>query len=164
MTRASRSLDTEEPITLQRWVAFMRALKPLRTLGLSAAADALATGEIPAEVAVMAFDKGAAIASIQERSVSQGLENFDVLAHERTIDRFTTSTSAIRGELPRWIPAEIIAKRRFDVEYTGGRLGKLKCLVSASGHQARPHGTRRVSWLGSRAPDRKSTRLNSSHT
>lgn len=130
MTRASRSLDTEEPITLQRWVAFMRALKPLRTLGLSAAADALATGEIPAEVAVMAFDKGAAIASIQERSVSQGLENFDVLAHERTIDRFTTSTSAIRGELPRWIPAEIIAKRRFDVEYTGGRLGELKRQLS----------------------------------
>ena len=59
-TRAARALDTEQPTTLQRWVAFVRALEPLRALGMDAARESLLTGIIPADIAVMAFDKGAA--------------------------------------------------------------------------------------------------------
>lgn len=129
-TRATRALDTESPTTLQRWVTFARALEPLRTHGMEAARESLLSGEISADIAVMAFDKGAAAASIQERSASQALEHFDVDAHGRAITRFTESTAAIRNELPRWIPAEILTKRRINADYSGGQLGELKRQLS----------------------------------
>lgn len=130
MTRAARALDTEQPTTLQRWVAFVRALEPLRAHGMDAARQSLLTGAVSADIAVMAFDKGAATSSINERAASQALESFDVEAHGRAIGRFTESTSMIRAELPRWIPAEILAKRRIDADYSGGQLGELKRQLS----------------------------------
>ncbi|MGB3374128.1 MAG: DUF3320 domain-containing protein [Microbacterium sp.] len=130
MTRTARALDTEQPTTLNRWVDFVRALEPLRAHGMDTARQSLLIGAIPADIAVMAFDKGAAAASISERAASQALESFDAKAHGRAIDRFTDSTSAIRAELPRWIPAEILAKRRIDADYSGGQLGELKRQLS----------------------------------
>jgi hypothetical protein len=125
-TRRARNLDTTAPITLDRWVAFVRALEPVRQQGMTAAYESLLTGRTPADIAALSFDKGIALASVSERSESQAMSAFDIPAHNRTIDRFTVSTSAIRAELPRWIPAEIIAKRRINPSYEGGMMGELK--------------------------------------
>lgn len=125
-TRSARNLDTVGPMTLDRWVAFVRALEPVRRQGMSAAYESLLTGRTPADIASLAFDKGIASASVSERAESQAMSAFDVPAHNRTIDRFTVSATAIREELPRCIPAEIIAKRRINPSYEGGMMGELK--------------------------------------
>jgi hypothetical protein len=123
-TRASRALDTMT--SLQRWVDFARALVPLKDHGLSGAHAALISGRVLADDASIAFDKGVATASLTEREAAQGLDSFDPEAHNRSVQRFTMSTSAIRAELPRWIPAEILGNRKIDASYSGGRLGELK--------------------------------------
>jgi len=125
-TSSGRNLGTSEPVTLDRWVSFRRHLEPLTRFGMTAAHESLLTGAIPADLASIAFDKGIAQVSIQERADSQAMSAFDVSAHNRTIERFTSSAAAIRSELPRWIPAEIIAKRRVDPSYEGGMMGELK--------------------------------------
>lgn len=125
-TRSSRALDTAIPTSLQRWVAFARALEPLKQYGLSAAYASLISGRVATDDASIAFDKGVAVASLLEREHTQALEDFDPLAHNRSVNRFTSSTSAIRAELPRWIPAEILGNRKIDASYSGGRLGELK--------------------------------------
>ena len=125
-TAGPRNLATTEPVSLERWVAFQRHLAPLLRYGLVDAHTALLTGRIPADLATLAFDKGVALASISERADSQAMAAFDVPAHNRTIDRFTSSAAAIRDALPKWIPAEIIAKRRIDPAYEGGMMGELK--------------------------------------
>ena len=43
---------------------------------------------------------------------------------------------------------------RVIVAIVAREVARVMCLGSARGHQARPHGTRRVSWLGSRAPSK----------
>lgn len=129
-TAGGRNLQTSGPVTLDRWVAFRRQLEPLNEFGMEAAQDALLTGAIPADLASLALDKGMAEASISERGDSQAMAGFDVPAHNRTIDRFTTSADAIRDALPGWIPAEIIAKRRINPAYEGGAMGELKRQLS----------------------------------
>lgn len=125
-TSPARTVESETPVTLDRWMDFVIHLEPLRERGLANARQALLTGAIPADIATLAFDKGIALVSIGEREQSQGLESFDIAAHNRTIDRFTTSAREIRAELPRWVPAEIIAKRRIDPSYEGGMMGELR--------------------------------------
>lgn len=125
-TAAGRNLATNEPVTLDRWIAFRRHLEPLLRSGMTAAHDALLTGALPADLASLSLDKGVAQASITERADSQAMAAFDVPAHNRTIDRFTSSAAAIRDALPRWIPAEIVTKRRIDPAYEGGMMGELK--------------------------------------
>ncbi|MGN6221885.1 MAG: DUF3320 domain-containing protein [Microbacterium sp.] len=125
-TAPARNLATTEPVTLDRWVAFRQHLEPLIRLGMTAAHDALLTGALPADLASLSLDKGIAQASVAERADSQAMAAFDVPAHNRTIGRFTSSAAAIRDALPRWIPAEIIAKRRIDPAYEGGMMGELK--------------------------------------
>ncbi len=99
-TADARNLTTIEPVTLDRWVAFRRHLEPLIRFGMTTAHDALLTGALPADLASLSFDKGIAQASIAERADSQAMVAFDVAAHNRTIDRFTSSTTAIRDALP----------------------------------------------------------------
>ncbi|MGC0368257.1 DUF3320 domain-containing protein [Microbacterium sp. SLBN-111] len=125
-TAGPRNITTSSPVTLDRWIAFRNQLEPLRRFGMTYAHDALLNGTIPADLASMAFDKGIAKASVAERADSQAMAAFDVPAHNRTIARFTSSAAAIRSELPRWIPAEIVAKRRIDPGYDGGMMGELK--------------------------------------
>lgn len=123
-TQAGRRLDMEHPVTLERWLAFVRALDPLRIDGLVDARTALLHGDVPAEYAAIAFDKGIARASIIEREDATALSAFDVEAHNRTIARFTSATHAVRGHLPRSIPADLLESRNLSAS-AGGRIGAL---------------------------------------
>lgn len=125
-TRAARNLATTEPVTLSRWLDLIRHVEILRRHGLHEAREAILTGRAGAADASLAFDKGLAVASVHERADATALSDFDPGAHNRTIDRFARSSAAIRNELPRAIPADILEQRRFNPNYDGGDMGALK--------------------------------------
>lgn len=129
-TRATRNLDTSTPVTLERWLGLVRHVEPLRAHRLDQARADVLAGRVPADDASLAFDKGVAAVSIREREDATALGDFDMAAHNRTIERFTTSAEAIRSELPRAIPADILDLRRFDPNYEGGEMGALKRQLS----------------------------------
>ncbi|TFD91239.1 DUF3320 domain-containing protein [Cryobacterium serini] len=125
-TRAARHVEAAQPVTLNRWLGLVRHLEPLVRNGLTEARAALLAGLIPADDAALAFDKGVAITSISEREEATALGDFNVAAHNKTIGRFTTSTGLVRAELPRSIPADVLALRRFDTTVLSGQVGGLR--------------------------------------
>lgn len=125
--RASRAeRGVESPVSLERWVDLVRTVEPLRRAGLDDARAAVLDGRIPADDAVMAFDRGVARASVAERQGATALAHFDLEAHTRTIQRFTGSTHALREELRHAIPAEVVGLRSFDANSAGGQVGGLR--------------------------------------
>lgn len=126
LTRGERMFNEADRGVLDRWLAFTRALEPVRAAGLTEAYLALRHGSIDAEDAVVAFDKGKAEASIGERAESTALNAFDADAHGKAIERFTANTRALRAQLPQIIPAELLTARRFDTHSTGGKVGGLR--------------------------------------
>lgn len=129
-TRAARNLATTEPVTLGRWIDLLRHVEPLRRHGMNKAREAILAGRVRADDAALAFDKGVASASLGEREDATALNDFDPAAHNRTIGRFATSSAAIRSELPRALPADILSQRRFDPKFDGGDMGALKRQLS----------------------------------
>jgi len=125
-TRTARKLDAAQPVTLERWLALVRHVEPLRTAGLVAARESILRGQVQADEAALAFDKGVARASIAERADANALTEFDALAHNRTINRFTTSTKEVRAELPRAIPVDVLKLRSFSTNLGAGMLGGLQ--------------------------------------
>jgi len=123
-TRAERKLETSASI--DRWVELVVHLEPLRRAGMDVARAEILTGAISADDAALAFERGKAEASVRERLEASGLEDFDIAAHNRAIQRFTSSTGRIRDELTRAIPAQIVGARRFDSESVSGQVGGLR--------------------------------------
>lgn len=124
VTRGTRRL--ESPVTIERWVALLQHVEPLLRAGMGDARREILAGRIVAEDASLAFDRGVAVASVAERLEASGLSDFDVTAHGKAIERFTTSSSAIRAELCRSIPARLLAGRTFDAFTESGQIGLLK--------------------------------------
>jgi hypothetical protein len=122
--RSERHVET--PVSLGRWLDLVRHLEPLRRYGLDVARAAILDGLVQSDDAVLAFDRGVALASVVERSEATALGNFDIVAHNRTIQRFTASTHAIRAQLPRAIPEAVLNSRRFDVGSVSGQMGGLR--------------------------------------
>src|SRR6185312_7826010 len=67
MTRPERGVDSPALNSLRRWITFLDTLEPLRYAGLFDARRLLVSGEIRADDAVRAFDRGLATASVLER-------------------------------------------------------------------------------------------------
>jgi len=122
--RSARRLET--PATLEHWLGLVVHVEPLRTAGMTAARAAILTGRVPAEDAALGFERGVAAVSVGERLDANSLSGFDVAAHGKTIQRFTDATRAIREELPRAIPAALLAERRFDAWSESGQVGGLR--------------------------------------
>lgn len=122
-TRGSRRLETGA--SLQHWADIVAHIEPLRAIGMDVARTAILSGRVPAEDAGLAFERGVAAASITERLDANVLGDFDVAAHDKTIGRFLHSTRAMRAELPRAIPAQLLSARRFDVHANSGQVGGL---------------------------------------
>lgn len=123
-TRSARRL--ESAVTIERWAALLQHVEPLVRADMPNARKNILAGKIVAEDASLAFDRGVAVASVAERLEASGLSDFDVTAHGKAIDRFTTSSSAIRDELHRSIPANLLAGRTFDAFTESGQIGLLK--------------------------------------
>jgi hypothetical protein len=123
-TRAKRRIETTA--SLDRWVDLLRHVEPLRHVGMGQARLDILNGDVVADDAALAFDRGTAIASISERLEASALGDFDVMAHNKTINRFTASTLAVRHELCRAIPAQLLGTRRFDADAGSGQVGGLR--------------------------------------
>jgi len=123
-TRSARRVESSASI--ERWVDLLEHLEPLRAAGMGQARRALLTGEVSAEDASLAFDRGIAVASIDERLEASALMDFDLNAHTKTIQRFVKSTKAVRDELRRAIPAKLLNERRFDANTSSGQIGALR--------------------------------------
>ncbi|AKS35857.1 DUF3320 domain-containing protein [Mycolicibacterium goodii] len=123
-TRADRKLQT--PASAERWVDLVTHVEPLRKAGMDHVRVDILKGMVVPEDAPLAFDHGAARASVTERLEASALGDFDVTAHSKTIQRFTSSASAIREELRRAIPAELLSSRKFDAAADTGQVGGLR--------------------------------------
>ncbi|MEO6794220.1 MAG: DUF3320 domain-containing protein, partial [Mycobacterium sp.] len=122
--RSARRLET--PAALEHWVELIGHVEPLRDAGMTEARTAILAGRVPTEDAALGFDRGVAAMSVTERLDANALAGFDVAAHGKTIQRFTDATRAIREELPRAIPATLLAERRFDSWSESGQVGGLR--------------------------------------
>ena len=101
-------------MSLRRWITFLDTLEPLRYAGLFDARRLLVTGDVRADDAVRAFDRGLAASSVMERRDATGLDMFDPQAHEKAIRRFTTASRAVREHLTVALPARVLGSRPFD--------------------------------------------------
>lgn len=116
----------ESPAAVESWVGLVGHLEPLRAAGMTAARAAILTGRVLLEDAALGFERGVAAVSVGERLDANALAGFDVAAHGKTIQRFTDATRAVREELPRAIPAALLAERRFDSWAESGQVGGLR--------------------------------------
>ncbi|MBB2923541.1 DUF4011 domain-containing protein [Cellulomonas cellasea] len=114
-----------DPLPLERWVAFVRALEPLRRARLTSARELLLVGAVAAADAVRALDRGLAIASARERRTATGLDGFDPVAHGRAIGRFLSSAAAVRDHQRTALPRDVTAARPFDASSAQGDVGGL---------------------------------------
>ncbi|HEX5331756.1 MAG TPA: DUF3320 domain-containing protein [Cellulomonas sp.] len=114
-----------DPVPLTRWVAFVGALEPLRHAHLLAAREALLLGTVDSTAAVNALGRGVALASARERRVATGLDGFDPLVQQHTIERFATSARTVRDLQRAAIPGEIVRARAFDAASAVGQIGAL---------------------------------------
>jgi len=112
-SRGTEERDAQAPglPSLTRWVALLEHLEPLRSLGLTAAHTAVLRGEVDADDAGLAFEKGLATASVAERGQATTLAQFDAAAQNRSITRFTTASGAVRRHLPTFIPYSVLRRR-----------------------------------------------------
>ena len=112
-SRGREERDVQAPglPTLTRWIALLDHLEPLTRLGLTAAHTAVLRGEVDADDAGLAFEKGLATASVAERGAATTLDQFDAAAQNRSITRFTTSSGAVRRHLPTFIPYSVLRRR-----------------------------------------------------
>ena len=125
-TAADRELGNEPPRTLRRWLSLLTHLQPLREAGADEARLALLDGRVRADDAVQAFDAGTVAAAMAERASATGLGGFEPSIHNRYIQRFTAASAAVRAELVRSIPEDLLASRSFDAHGVLGQIGELR--------------------------------------
>lgn len=112
--------------TLQRWVDFVSNASRLRDAGLNDAFDAVLEGRIGSSSVIASFDKGLALASLEERRLSSGLDQFDPQAHDTAVRRFASSAVDVRELLPGSIATDVVAARPFDSRTERGQVGALR--------------------------------------
>lgn len=126
-TRALRGTnELEMKQSLTTWISFVRALQPVKELGLNDTVSELLDGVIRIDDANEAFNNGLAVASVDERLEGTGLRDFDAETHERQVDRYRVGMGRVRDLLPAALPRTIMAKRPFNAAANSGRIGVLR--------------------------------------
>lgn len=110
---------------LERWNAFVENLEPLKSHGLAAAWEQLATGAFPAGDALRGFMRGTAESALAERLAANGFDAFNAQAQARAIQRFTTSSTALRKHVAKSLPEEISRRRAERLKQAESRMGEL---------------------------------------
>jgi hypothetical protein len=125
-TSPGRASADPNALSLRRWLEFLQALDPLRVAGMPDARQALRNGDVNADDATRAFERGVAQASVAERFEHTGLGAFDAAAQGKSIARFTRSSTAVRAHLRNEIPRRVVATRSFSPESGLGQVGALQ--------------------------------------
>ncbi|MCJ1683057.1 DUF3320 domain-containing protein [Rathayibacter sp. VKM Ac-2928] len=110
-TRLERGEGRSAVRSLGTWLTLLQQLEPLRRGGMVEARQRYLDGLDDADEALLAFEKGLASTSVQERLSRTGLESFETAAHEKLLGRYVSGSTAVRGELPRIIPAQVLKRR-----------------------------------------------------
>lgn len=121
-----RTVRAEAVPPLDAWAALIDALEPLRAAGLDEARASLLSGDVDAQDAVRAFERGLARASLEERRAAGGLASFSPAKQERSVERYLQSSDAVRRHLVDALPDEVMAARPFRADAPGGRVGALR--------------------------------------
>ncbi len=124
-TSAARRGNTDPSITLDRWLNVVDSLEVLRTHDLVDAIGNVLDGRIPVDFLASAFEYGLATRSVGERSDEFGVDRWDHVAHEKTIDAFIASQGRLTKSLPAAIAAGALSARKFDPTLASGRVGEL---------------------------------------
>ncbi|MEW1950944.1 DUF3320 domain-containing protein [Pseudarthrobacter sp902506025] len=125
-TSVPRRLDAAVSVPLTRWLELIRHVEPLRAAGLIDARIAILDGELEADDAAAAFERGLAEGSLAERRIATGLADFDATVHERTIERFTSRAETVRELLKTNLAAGVLRSRTVSSSSTSGRMGELQ--------------------------------------
>ena len=110
---------------LERWMAFVTTLEPLKANGLEAAWLQLASGSYPAENALRGFLRGTAESALAERLATHGLDEFSADTQTRTIARFTSSSRELRQHVAKSLPELITKQRTEKLKESEKRVGEL---------------------------------------
>jgi hypothetical protein len=125
-TSAGRASADPNGLSLRRWLEFLQALDPLRAAGMHDARKALRNGDVNADDATRAFERGVTQASVAERFEHTGLGAFDAATQGKSIARFTRSAASVRAHLRNEIPRRVVATRSFSPESGLGQVGALQ--------------------------------------
>jgi hypothetical protein len=126
VTRAGRGSAAAQAASLDKWLAFLTAMQPLRAVGMHQAHAVLKVGGVDADQASRAFERGLAQASLAERSEQTGLAVFDPRAQDSAVARFVRSSDAVRQHMHTEIPRRVLAARSFSPTAGIGQIGALQ--------------------------------------
>ncbi|WP_139194783.1 DUF4011 domain-containing protein [Arthrobacter sp. UCD-GKA] len=122
---AQRGTGSQAQRGLERWNAFVENLEPLKSHGLEAAWEQLATGVFPAGDALRGFMRGTAESALAERLAANGFDAFNSEAQARTIYRFASSSTALRKHVGKSLPEAISRQRAEKLKRAESRMGEL---------------------------------------
>ncbi|MGQ0845288.1 MAG: DUF3320 domain-containing protein [Sporichthyaceae bacterium] len=125
-TATRRNLADPEGQDARRWSEFREALEPLRAAGLEEAVSVLTWGQIAAEEAAAALERGLAAASAAERRTGTGLDAFVASTHDRTVARFAAAAGTVREHLTAAVPEQVLTRRAFRADSAVGLVGELR--------------------------------------
>lgn len=125
-SRHSRRLDDTGAEEISRWLRFATHVAALRSIGLEEVRTAAFNGSLQVDDVRQSFEQGLAAISLVERQSALGGAHFDAATHERVIQRFSTSSDAVRRELPYSIPAQALERREELLARENGALGALR--------------------------------------
>lgn len=115
----------------QRWARMVSLLEPLRTAGLDRFRSALLDCSIAAAEAEVAYLRGVAQASLDERRAAGGLAGFDPGLRNGEVDDYAESTAASRREQRTALPAALLGRRPFQAERLSGKVAELRRRLDA---------------------------------
>ncbi|MFL4480049.1 DUF4011 domain-containing protein [Paeniglutamicibacter sp. ORCA_105] len=124
-TTEDRGTGRTAELGLERWIAFVTTLEPLKANGLEAAWLQLASGSFAAENALRGFLRGTAESALAERLATHGLDEFSADTQTRTIARFTSSSSQLRQHVAKSLPERITQQRTEKLKESEKRVGEL---------------------------------------
>ena len=92
-------------LKLRRYVALRGSLHRLQSWGLTKFVVQLSRFEIPVDDADLAFDRGVAQASVNERLAAGGLDRFDRLVHDGAGQLYVAELDSLREQMKSYVPA-----------------------------------------------------------
>lgn len=124
-------------MALRRWLDLRAHLIDLEEKPFADFHLDLITGEVPADVAVDAFDRALLSAVLTVVGEQNTFDVFDQSKQDRVVRRFTELTQDRQDLLRELIPARLHARRRFDSGSTAGTVANLRTELASNRRGAR---------------------------
>lgn len=117
--------------SVRRWAHMAALLEPLAQAGLVELQDQLLSAALAAADAEMAYLRGVAVTSLQERRAAAGFQSFDPEIRNGEISDFADAAAAVRAELRVALPAGLLERRPYRADRLSGSVGELRRRLDA---------------------------------